>query len=106
MLLRIGGDREQASRTDIALVPLLNTVWSMNELFSLFFFLAKHKRVSCSGVCRWLFMAGMVPRGCIAITSILYEGKSLWRNKALNRSICNGATLAGKAVNENLWDTE
>lgn len=105
MLLRFGGDPEQASRTDIALVPLLNTVWSMNELFSPFI-LAKRKRVSCSGVCRWLILAGMVPWGCVAITCILYEGKSLWRNKALNHSICNSAMLAAKAVNENLRDTE
>lgn len=51
-------------------------------------------------------LAGAVPWGCIAIMPILYEGKSLWRNKALNCTICNGATLAAKAVNENLWDTE
>lgn len=38
VLLRFGGDPKQASRTHIALVPRLNTVWSMNELFSPFFF--------------------------------------------------------------------
>lgn len=38
MLLRFGGDPEQASRTDIALVPLLNTVWSINDLFPPLFF--------------------------------------------------------------------
>ena len=40
MLLGFAGDPVQASRTDIALVPLLNTVWSMNELFSPFFWLS------------------------------------------------------------------
>lgn len=40
MLLRFGGDPEQASRTDIALVPLLNTVWSINDPFSPFFWLS------------------------------------------------------------------
>lgn len=38
VLLGFGGDPKQASRTHIALVPRLNTVWSMNEPFSPFFF--------------------------------------------------------------------
>lgn len=38
VLLRFGADPEQASTTRIALVPLLNTVWSTNELFSPLFF--------------------------------------------------------------------